>query len=87
LLLAGGAAAVLAAGGVAIWREQKPSMSPEAELLLQKGMDALQANDALFQPPMRDLWHSPQFDDLLTRIGLTAYWASSWTGPDFKRNA
>ena len=47
LLLAGGAAAVLGAGGFAIWRERQPSISPEAELLLQKGMDALQANDAL----------------------------------------
>ena len=47
LLLAGGAAVVLGAGGFAIWRERQPSMSPEAQLLLQKGMDALQANDAL----------------------------------------
>jgi tetratricopeptide (TPR) repeat protein len=47
LLLGGGAAAILAAGGFALWRDRKPSMSPEAELLLQKGTDALQANDAL----------------------------------------
>ena len=47
LLLAGGAVAVLAGGGVAIWRKRKPPMSPEAALLLQKGMDALQSNDAL----------------------------------------
>jgi len=47
LLLAGGAAAILGAGGFAIWRNRQPSMSPEAELLLQKGIDALQANDAL----------------------------------------
>ncbi|HET9397804.1 MAG TPA: TIR domain-containing protein [Sphingomicrobium sp.] len=47
LLLAGGAAAVLGAGGFFIWRNREPTMSPEAELLLQKGMDALQANDAL----------------------------------------
>ena len=47
LLLGGGAVAVLGAGGVVIWRERQASMSPEAELLLQKGMDALQANDAL----------------------------------------
>ena len=47
LLLAGGAAAVLGAGGFALWRKRQPPMSPEAELLLQKGMDALQANDAL----------------------------------------
>ena len=47
LLLAGGAVVALGAGGFAIWRTRQPSMSPEAELLLQKGMDALQANDAL----------------------------------------
>ena len=47
LLLAGGATAVLGVGGFALWRERKPSISPEAALLLQKGMDALQANDAL----------------------------------------
>lgn len=47
LLLAGGAVAALGAGGFAIWRGRQPTMSPEAELLLQKGMDALQANDAL----------------------------------------
>ncbi|HEU4956700.1 MAG TPA: TIR domain-containing protein [Sphingomicrobium sp.] len=47
LLLAGGAAAVLGGGGFLIWRNREPAMSPEAALLLQKGMDALQSNDAL----------------------------------------
>lgn len=47
LLIAGGTAVLLGAGGFAIWRDRRPSMSPEAALLLQKGMDALQANDAL----------------------------------------
>ena len=47
LLLAGGAVAVLGAGGFAFWRNRKPPTSPEAALLLQKGMDALQSNDAL----------------------------------------
>lgn len=47
MLLAGGALAVLGAGGFAIWRQHQTPMSPEAELLLQKGMDALQANDVL----------------------------------------
>lgn len=47
-LLAGGAAAVAAAGGYLAWRQtQPPPLSPEAQLLLQKGLDALQANDAL----------------------------------------
>ena len=47
LLIAGGAAVMLGVGGFAIWRERRPAMSPEAALLLQKGMDALQSNDAL----------------------------------------
>jgi tetratricopeptide (TPR) repeat protein len=47
LLLAGGAAAVLSAGGLALWSQRKPPISPEAQLLVQKGLDALQANDAL----------------------------------------
>ena len=47
VMLAGGATAVLAAGGLYWWRNHQPPMSPEAALLLQKGMDALQANDAL----------------------------------------
>jgi tetratricopeptide (TPR) repeat protein len=48
LLIAGGAAAAaLGAGGFAIWRNRQPPMSAEAALLLQKGMDALQSNDAL----------------------------------------
>ena len=47
LLLGGGAAAVLAAGAFIWWRKQEPPMSPEAKLLLEKGMNALQANDAL----------------------------------------
>ncbi|HEU0311616.1 MAG TPA: TIR domain-containing protein [Sphingomicrobium sp.] len=47
LLLAGGAVVILGGSGFAIWRNREPTMSPEAELLLQKGMDALQANDAL----------------------------------------
>lgn len=47
LLLGAGAVAILGAGGLAIWGARDSSMSPEAALLLQKGMDALQANDAL----------------------------------------
>jgi hypothetical protein len=39
----------------------------------------------LFQPPMRSLWLIPRFNDLLNRIGLTSYWASSQTFPDFRR--
>ena len=47
LVLAGGAAALVAGGGFALWHERRPAMSPEAALFLQKGLDALQANDAL----------------------------------------
>lgn len=51
LLMAGGAAAAAAAvalGGVVAWRGPSDSEgSPEAQLLLQKGLDALQQNDAL----------------------------------------
>ena len=48
LLIGGGAAALVAGAGVLAWREARsPEMPPEAQLLLQKGLDALQANDAL----------------------------------------
>jgi hypothetical protein len=44
-----GALALAAGGGLYFWRSrQRPeSLSPEASLLLQKGMDTLQQNDAL----------------------------------------
>lgn len=49
VMIAGGAAAaVLALGGVVSLRRQRGGdASPEARLLLQKGLDALQQNDAL----------------------------------------
>ena len=48
LLIAGGATAALALGGFVAWRElREPGMTPEAQLLLQKGLDALQQNDVL----------------------------------------
>jgi hypothetical protein len=49
VLTGAGAAAALAAGGgyVLLGRRSAPAMSPEAQLLLQKGLDALQSNDAL----------------------------------------
>jgi hypothetical protein len=48
VMLAGGAAAVLGAGGFAALRSlDKPAMSPRAEMLLERGMAALQDNDAL----------------------------------------
>lgn len=48
LLISGGAAVAVAAGGFAGWRYfDRPKVSPQAQLLIQKGMDALQQNDAL----------------------------------------
>jgi hypothetical protein len=38
----------------------------------------------LFQPPMRNLWRDQDFDALLERIGLNAYWRTSKTLPDFR---
>jgi hypothetical protein len=47
-LVAGGATAAFAAAGWAGWRYlDRPRVSPQAQLLIQKGMDALQQNDAL----------------------------------------
>lgn len=47
-LVAGSAVGVAAAAGFAGWRYfDKPKVSPQAQLLIQKGMDALQQNDAL----------------------------------------
>ena len=48
MVLGGGAALLAATAGYVFWRgEDAQQMTPEAQLLLQKGMDALQANDAL----------------------------------------
>lgn len=48
VMIGGGAAAALAVGGIVTWRgSNEPETSPEAQLLLQKGLDALQQNDAL----------------------------------------
>lgn len=43
-----GAIGVAATGAMFLWRQQRSEeLSPEAKLLLQKGLDALQSNDAL----------------------------------------
>ena len=48
LALAGGAAAIAGLGSLAAWRfSNRAETSPQAELLIQKGMEALQNNDAL----------------------------------------
>ncbi len=47
-LIAGGAAGAIAVAGYAGWRTiDQPKLTPQAQLLIQKGMDALQQNDAL----------------------------------------
>lgn len=38
----------------------------------------------LFHPPMRPLWADRQFESLLDRIGLNAYWRQSGTQPDYR---
>lgn len=63
LLLSAGAAAALGSGGIAVWLTRDPPISPEAQLLLQKGMDALQANDVL---DPEDEGSTPQAIALLT---------------------
>ena len=48
VLVGTGAAGVVLAGGAYLWRRRSaPPLTPEAQLLLQKGLDALQNNDAL----------------------------------------
>ena len=48
LIFAAGAVTILGGGGLLAWRLlDEPEMSPQARLLLQKGQDALQNNDAL----------------------------------------
>jgi tetratricopeptide (TPR) repeat protein len=49
LLVAGGGIAVAGLAGIAAWRiwPHREEASPQAQLLLQKGIDALQNNDAL----------------------------------------
>lgn len=49
------------------------------------GGDDERQTSPLFQPPMRSLWTSADFNRLLERIGLNAYWRQSRTNPDFRR--
>jgi hypothetical protein len=37
----------------------------------------------LFQPPMRSLWNDRRFTELVRKIGLSDYWRSSGTRPDY----
>jgi hypothetical protein len=49
------------------------------------GGDQDRVTSPLFQPAMRATWREPDFDRLLERIGLNAYWRQSGTIPDFRR--
>ena len=49
------------------------------------GGDLDRVTGPLYQPAMRGIWKEPQFDRLLERIGLNAYWRQSGTVPDFRR--
>ena len=53
--------------------------------LAPPGGDADRLTAPLFQPPMKSLWKTADFDRLLERIGLNAYWRRSRTVPDFRR--
>jgi tetratricopeptide (TPR) repeat protein len=52
--------------------------------LAPPGGDQDRLTGPLFQPPMRSLWRQPEFDRLLTRIGLNNYWRESGTVPDYR---
>ena len=47
------------------------------------GGDQDRQTSALFQPPMHTLWRDPEFDALVSKIGLKAYWRKSGTNPDY----
>ena len=48
LIVSAGGLAVIGAAGIAGWRASRPpEVSPQAQLLIQKGLETLQANDAL----------------------------------------
>lgn len=48
------------------------------------GGDQDRITNSLFLPPMRPVWRDRQFNRLLDRIGLNAYWSQSGTTPDFR---
>lgn len=51
------------------------------------GGDQDRQTSALFQPPMHTLWRDPEFDSLLSKIGLKTYWRKSGTDPDYLQAA
>jgi hypothetical protein len=54
--------------------------------LAPPGGDADRLTAPLFQPPMKSLWKTADFDRLLERIGLNDYWRKSRTLPDFRHS-
>ena len=52
--------------------------------LVPPGGDSDRVTTPLFQPPMRGLWRTSEFGDLLQRTGLEDYWRKSGTAPDFR---
>ncbi len=53
--------------------------------LAPKGGDQDRVTNPIFQPPMSSLWRERDFNQILERIGLNAYWRQSRTMPDFRR--
>jgi DNA-binding winged helix-turn-helix (wHTH) protein len=51
------------------------------------GGDQDRLTSPLFQPVMRPIWRTAQFDRLMGRIGLTDYWRETGTIPDYRRTA
>lgn len=49
------------------------------------GGDQDRQTGPLFQPPMRSLWRTAEFNALFERTGLNAYWRKSGTLPDFRK--
>ena len=56
----------------------------EWKQLAPRGGDQDRITGPLFQPMMRPVWREREFDQLLERIGLNAYWRQSRTVPDFR---
>lgn len=77
LLLGAAAIAAMGGGGFVAWQAgEQPELSPQARLLLQKGMDALQNNDALSP---QDLGSTQQAIALLTDATEAApHSATAW---------
>jgi tetratricopeptide (TPR) repeat protein len=53
--------------------------------LAPQGGDQDRITNPLFQPPMRPIWNAREFNLLLERIGLNAYWRQTGKMPDFRR--